>query len=115
MPVSDQVQKGDLRFAVDSRLLFELGERLVARKSVALAELVKNSYDADATKAVVRLQDVTKEHGQIVVEDNGTGMTLQMIKRTWMRIATDDKDRNPVSLVYGRPLAGAKGIGRFAS
>jgi signal transduction histidine kinase len=115
MPVSDQVQKGDLRFAVDSRLLFELGERLVARKSVALAELVKNSYDADATKAVVRLENVVKEHGQIIVQDNGAGMTLQMIRKTWMRIATDDKDRNPVSLAYDRPRAGAKGIGRFAS
>jgi signal transduction histidine kinase len=115
MPVSDRVQKGDLRFAVDSRLLFELGERLVARKSVALAELVKNSYDADATKALIRLQDVTKKHGQIVVEDNGMGMTLQMIRNTWMRIATDDKGRNPVSVVYDRPRAGAKGIGRFAS
>ena len=115
MPVSDAVRKGEMRFAVDSRLLFELGERLVARKSVALAELVKNSSDADATKAVVRLQNVTKEHGQIVVEDNGAGMTLRMIRKTWMRIATDDKDRNPVSMIYGRPRAGAKGIGRFAS
>jgi signal transduction histidine kinase len=115
MPVSDQVRKGDLRFAVDSRLLFELGERLVARKSVALAELVKNSYDANATKAVVRLQNVTKQDGQIVVEDNGLGMTLGMIRKTWMRIATDEKERNPVSQIYGRPRAGAKGIGRFAS
>ncbi|PYV15512.1 MAG: hypothetical protein DMG21_14840 [Acidobacteria bacterium] len=107
MADSGSVRKGDLRFAVDSRLLFELGERLVARKSVALAELVKNSYDADATKAVVRLHNVTKEHGQITVEDNGAGMTPPMIKKTWMRIATDDKDRNPVSIIYGRPRAGA--------
>ena len=37
-------------FSVDSRLLFQLGEKLVTDRAVALAELVKNSYDADATQ-----------------------------------------------------------------
>lgn len=52
-------ETGNLHFSVDARLLFELGEQLVARKSVALAELVKNAYDADATKVTVRLNGVT--------------------------------------------------------
>ena len=43
--------KGDVFFNVDSRLLFQLGEKLVTNRAVALAELVKNSYDADATYA----------------------------------------------------------------
>ena len=45
--------EGDLTFTVDSRLLEELGARLVGKPSMALAELVKNAYDADATKAMV--------------------------------------------------------------
>ena len=36
------------QFAVDSALLGELGEKLVSTVHVALAELVKNAYDADA-------------------------------------------------------------------
>jgi len=111
----DQSKSGDLRFAVDCRLLFELGEQLVARKSVALAELVKNAYDADATKVVVTLDNIAKARGKIVVSDNGVGMTLDTIKKTWMRVATGAKDRLPHSERFGRARTGAKGIGRFAS
>jgi hypothetical protein len=110
--VSDE---GELRFAVDCRLLFELGEQLVARKSVALAELVKNGYDADATSVAVVLANVTQPDGKITITDNGSGMALETIRNAWMRVATDDKSRNPRSSRYSRPRAGAKGIGRFAS
>jgi len=44
------------RFTVDAELLRELGERLVGRQYIALAELVKNSFDADASKVEIRLQ-----------------------------------------------------------
>ncbi len=49
-------------FSVDAQLLRELGERLVGRPHIALAELIKNSYDADATQVQLRF-----EHDQIVV------------------------------------------------
>jgi signal transduction histidine kinase len=104
-----------LHFEVDAGLLVQLGEQLVARRSVALAELIKNAYDADATVATVSLEDITHENGTIIVEDNGVGMTFEQIRDHWMRIATDDKIRNPVSPMYGRPRTGAKGIGRFAA
>lgn len=111
----ETVDRDSLRFEVDAGLLFELGERLVARRSIALAELVKNAYDADATKVTVRFENVTQSDGTIVVEDNGNGMTLQELRRGWMRIATDEARRHPISPRYGRPRTGAKGIGRFAS
>jgi len=114
-PVTEKLRSGDLRFAVDCRLLFELGEQLVARKSVALAELVKNAYDADATRVVITLDNITKPRGRILVKDNGVGMTLDTIKTTWMRVATGAKDRLPYSERFRRPRTGAKGIGRFAS
>lgn len=111
----EQSDSGNLRFEIDAGLLFQLGEQLVARRSIALAELIKNAYDADATKVTVLLDNVTRPKGTIVVEDNGTGMTFEQIRDHWMRIATDDKVRNPISPVYGRPRTGAKGIGRFAA
>ena len=103
-----------LAFDVDAALLVELGERLVARRSVALAELIKNAYDADATEVIVSLVDVSSPSGEIVVEDNGAGMTLETMKRGWMRIATNDAAVNALSAKFGRPRTGAKGIGRFA-
>jgi len=108
-------EKGSIQFQVDASLLFQLGEQLVARRSVALAELIKNAYDADATNTTVLLEDVTRPQGTIIVEDNGTGMIFEQVRDHWMRIATDDKLRNPISSVFGRPRTGAKGIGRFAA
>ena len=61
-----------ISFSVDSELLRELGERLVGRQYIALAELVKNSFDADATKVEIHIQDDCIE-----VADNGHGMTFQ--------------------------------------
>lgn len=104
----------ELAFDVDAALLVELGERLVARRSVALAELIKNAYDADATEAIISFENITGPHGSIVVLDNGSGMTLEAMKRGWMRIATNDATVNARSAKYGRPRTGAKGVGRFA-
>ena len=105
---------GDVYFNIDSRLLYQLGENLVTNRAVALAELVKNSYDADALSAVVQMENIKNPGGTIVVKDNGSGMTLSIFKKTWMRIATIDKEENPFSKKYKRKRAGEKGIGRFA-
>lgn len=103
-----------MAFDVDAALLVELGKRLVARRSVALAELIKNAYDADATQVVVIFEEVTGPSGSIVVLDDGAGMTLEAMKRGWMRIATTDAAVNERSVKFGRPRTGAKGVGRFA-
>ena len=103
-----------LTFDVDAALLDELGERLVARRSIAIAELIKNAYDADATEVTVSFRNVTTSRGEIIVADNGSGMSLATMKHGWMRIATTDAVVNPQSRRFGRPKTGAKGLGRFA-
>ena len=107
-------EKGSLFFDIDSRLLFELGENLVTNRAIALSELVKNSYDADAAIVEIRFENVKKTGGTILVKDNGLGMTSDVFQKTWMRIATIDKEENPISKKYKRKKAGEKGIGRFA-
>ena len=107
-------QQQEAYFSVDSRLLFQLGEKLVTDRAVALAELVKNGYDADATLVTVKMQNVKTKGGTIIIEDNGSGMTPIRFNQTWMRIATIDKEQNPISPRYRRQKAGEKGIGRFA-
>lgn len=104
-----------LQFSVDSSLLFQLGEQLVAKPSVALAELVKNAYDADATEIVITMENVGEPGGTISLADNGHGMTFEEIQNGWMRIATNSKQENPLSRHFSRFLTGAKGIGRFAA
>ena len=98
-----------LNFTIDSHLLQELGGRLVGRPYIALAELVKNSYDADANHCeILFLGD------EIQVCDDGNGMTFSEFRDFWMRIGTTNKQAQQVSRNYERPLTGSKGIGRLA-
>lgn len=100
-------------FSVDSALLGELGEKLVSSVHVALSELVKNAYDADAT--FVKLSILSEGSStRIVIDDDGEGMTLDEVKSYWMRIGTTNKVDQPTSRIFGRRKTGAKGVGRFA-
>ncbi len=114
--VTDEPGVGELQFTVDAQILLQLGEQLVARQSIALSELVKNGYDADATTVTVLLDNVRdRSGGEIFVQDDGHGMSLSDVKQHWMRIATANKAERGTSRRFGRPLAGAKGVGRFAA
>jgi signal transduction histidine kinase len=98
-----------LTFTVDAKLLRELGERLVGRPHMALAELIKNAYDADARNVVI-----TFAGDSIIVVDDGHGMTEEEFRRRWMRIGTTEKNRQAVSPLLERTLTGSKGVGRLA-
>jgi signal transduction histidine kinase len=98
-----------LSFTVDAALLRELGERLIGRPHIALAELVKNSYDADAaTCRIVFSED------RIEILDDGKGMSFEEFRDFWMRIGTTHKVDQRQSQRLGRPLTGSKGVGRLA-
>ena len=98
-----------ISFSVDSELLRELGERLVGRQYIALAELVKNSFDADATRVEIRIRD-----DSIEVLDNGHGMTADDFASRWMRVGSTHKVHEMTSPVLKRKLTGSKGVGRLA-
>ena len=104
-----------LNFTVDSALLRELGEKLVETVHLAVSELVKNSYDADATMVMVEFRQNENGEEVIYITDDGVGMNFEEVKNYWMRIATTNKSQESISRKYGRPKTGAKGIGRFCS
>jgi len=106
-----QLAKGSISFQTEGRLLQELGERLVAKPEVALVEIVKNAYDADASICEVQVTDKGKS---IAIRDDGLGMTLDQFSKRWMRIATAHKLHEIKSAKFKRRLTGQKGIGRFA-
>ena len=106
---SRKPRKKEASFETEGRLLQELGERLVARADVALMELIKNSYDADAGTCAVVSSDQSIE-----IRDDGHGMTEQEFLSRWMRIATARKQQRRQSRLFKRTVTGSKGIGRFA-
>ncbi|WP_229076065.1 sensor histidine kinase [Actinoplanes sp. DH11] len=103
-------------FSVDTHLFRELGELLVGRDSTALMELIKNAYDADATEVVVRGEDLRSPTGAIIVRDDGIGMTPEIFRGAFLRIAGRYKEKgSKLSPVYGRSYTGAKGVGRLSA
>jgi hypothetical protein len=109
-PSATKTEPGEFyEFTVDAALLKELGERLVGKPHIALAELVKNAYDADATK--VR---ITFEHDAIEIADNGDGMSKAEFKKFWMRVGTTHKQDSPVTPLFKRKVSGSKGVGRLS-
>ncbi len=95
-------------FTVDAALLRELGERLVGKPHVALAELIKNAYDADAKHVDLKVLD-----DRIEISDDGHGMDVHAFKNYWMRIGSPHKEAQRTS-PDGRTLTGQKGVGRLA-
>lgn len=106
------METDSLPFKVSARVATLLGEQSVSNVIVALTELVKNAYDADASEVHLTFQDAN-ENLNIVVEDNGHGMTFDDLRDKWMVVGTDDKRFNRFSPNQRRKV-GEKGIGRFA-
>ena len=107
-----------------ARLLTMLGDQLIKNERIALVELIKNAYDADADRVEVRFEDFNpgmthNPDSRIVVRDDGTGMTPDVVQNEWMNPAAPTKylakragrRRTPGKR---RIIQGEKGIGRFA-
>lgn len=99
-------------FSVDAALLRELGERLIGRAHIALAELVKNAYDADAHTCRI---DIDLDGDQIVVADDGHGISEHEFHDYWLRVGTTHRAEERVSRKHARPMTGSKGIGRLSA
>ncbi len=95
-------------------ILKRLGEELNPTPDQGILELVKNSYDADATKCEIRLLNVDKSGGSIFISDNGTGMTQDEIINGWLVLGHSTKTTAKTTKL-GRIPAGNKGLGRLAA
>lgn len=105
-----------------ARLITMLGDQLIKNELIALVELIKNSYDADASWVKVSFIDFTPDYSltatsKIIIEDDGCGMNADILRKHWLNPATPDKLRRKAvnaKTEKGRILQGEKGIGRFA-
>ena len=108
------------------RHILTIGRDLIQDPYAAVVELVKNAYDADATRVDIQFSkyEVSREvingeeiihHGiKICISDDGHGMIRSVVTDKWMVPSTDDKQNRKVS-PKGRIMQGRKGIGRYAS
>ena len=105
-----------LHFDVSTGLKRVLGRELITDDEVAIFELVKNSFDAEADEVNLYFGD-----DRVIVADNGVGMSREDLKNKWLFVAYSskredgsDKDFRDV-VAERRHFAGSKGIGRFSS
>ena len=103
-----------LRFKVKGRIAQLLGAESVSDRFVAIMELIKNSYDADANRVKILFENVRSGTPSLTLSDDGMGMTSYELQNEWMVVGTDKKLRDPYSRRYRRRKIGQKGIGRFA-
>lgn len=103
-----------LHFSASTSVKNLFGRGLVTDQVAAMFELVKNSYDADATEVEIIFSNLNTADSSIIISDNGTGMDLHDIEHRWMVIGTDSKKNVLLSPIFRRPLNGDKGIGRFS-
>ena len=83
-------------FRMHPRVFAALGADLVTNDVVAVIELVKNSYDAFAQSVRLRFRD-DPSHGMFLeIEDDGNGMTREVLEDVWCLVATPHKEVNPV-------------------
>lgn len=100
-------------FAVDARTVLMLGRQSIKDHITAVLELVKNSYDADATSVRVEVfVDLAEPY--VRVADNGIGMTPDQVDDNWLRIGFSAKAAQPRSN-RDRRKTGEKGIGRISA
>ena len=103
------------KFKISARLMNHLGEALITDELVALIELIKNAYDADANYAEISVDSSYKGIGKIIVYDDGNGMDYDIIKNSFLVLATDYKvKKQKKSPKYERISLGNKGIGRLS-
>lgn len=103
-----------MHFKFSPDILSRLGEELIPNPDQGIMELVKNSYDADATECTVKLINTEAMGGSLVVSDNGVGMDLNAIADGWLVIGRSKKAARFPTLL-GRLPVGDKGLGRLAA
>lgn len=123
----------DYKMTISWLTVDKLGIKLYDKVSAVIAELVSNSYDADATEVIIeaplgRYLTTKADKGddrkddrkyEIKVIDNGMGMTPDEINDCYLRVGAERRieegsNRGDVSPKYRRRVMGCKGVGKLA-
>ena len=114
--------KNEMQFKISSALKDIIGRDLINDDFIAIFELVKNSYDAYASRVDIYFKDIYSKNAKIIIKDNGKGMNYNDLSDKWLFVAysakkdgSENKDINFRDKINTkRAFAGAKGIGRFS-
>ena len=117
--------KQALHFKTNVQLKSIIGKDLINDDNIAVLELVKNAFDADAKTVNINYVNLkenddaslapnmfTSKTSRLIIQDDGVGMNMNDIQNKWLNIAYSEKKTNKNQ--FNRRMAGAKGVGRFS-
>lgn len=117
----------ELDFRISSGLKNIIGKELITDDLIAIFELVKNSYDANAKTVKIVFQNIKDENkakgSRILIIDDGDGMSYDDLVKKWLFVGYSEKKNSEKELDdtdfrdkidKKRIFAGAKGVGRFS-
>jgi hypothetical protein len=126
-PVTRPAPSGKYVMTISRMTVDKLGVKLYDRVSAVIAELVSNSYDADATKVTIKApmgeylagrnkEQLIDKGYTVEVADNGSGMTPDEVNKYYLRVGAERRkdERGDKSKKYGRKVMGRKGVGKLA-
>lgn len=113
----------NLHFKTNVQIKSIIGKDLINDDNIAILELVKNSFDADAKRVNIsfcnlknnddkKTDSFSEKTSRLFICDDGLGMDLTDINEKWLNIAYSEKKTR--TRQYNRMMAGAKGVGRFS-
>ena len=113
----------ELHFKTNVQIKSIIGKDLINDDNIAILELVKNSFDADAKRVDISFcnlknnddketETFSDQTSRLFIRDDGVGMDLTDISEKWLNIAYSEKKTH--SRQFNRMMAGAKGVGRFS-
>ncbi|MBL7778079.1 MAG: ATP-binding protein [Chitinophagales bacterium] len=104
-----------LEMKFDPKTIKHLGVHQYSTLPPVISELVSNCYDAEAEKVTINLND-TNATKQIIISDNGHGMSFDEINDSFLLIgrnrrldSNSQKSKNDKRFVVGK-----KGIGKLS-
>ena len=127
----NKIELTQLPFQISAGMKSIIGKELITDPNTAIFELVKNSYDANASKVTIIFENILpgkKQQSRLLVIDDGDGMSLDEIQKKWLfagfseKKIDEDEDEATIQKQFDekierneRIFAGAKGIGRFSA
>ena len=99
------------RMRLSLNVLQHLGLNLYSNVPAVLSEVVANAWDADAGRVEIRLDSL---NGQIVIQDDGVGMTSDDLNQRFLLVGYRRRDQQPGLTPKNRSPMGRKGIGKLS-
>jgi len=111
-----ETQIKDLELKFDPQTIKHLGLKMYSTLPPAIAELISNAYDADASQVIIKLIEGDESTKTIIITDDGDGLSYDEINDKFLVIGRNRRidDGDEPSKKYSRKPTGKKGLGKLA-